>query len=1129
MDDTATAPRAPRLALLALATLLLGALAVLLFPRAFPTIALRIALTREQAVARATAFANANALAPGVTRTAARFGRDEELLTWVELGAGGKDTLAALVRGRDVALFTWHVRLFEPGLDRGAEVVFAADGRLIGARRTMPDSARRPALAPEAARALADSLLARWGTRDPARWRLAASSERTVPVSGRIDRTFTYERADRRVGGAPIRTEVRVAGDLPAEVHEYVEVPERFQRRYAEMRAANNFLALLAQLAVPLLGILGAWGLVSLGRQRKVRWRPAIGAGAVMAALYTAAILNAIPSAWFDYPTETAPGTWLAQQVIGALAGGAAMGLATAILLAMAEALERVAFPRHVEWWGSWRRRGTREVAGLAAGGYALAAFGFAYTAAFYLVTRTLLGWWVPSDVLDDPNQIATTLPWVTAIAEALRASVQEETLFRAVPLGFLAWRFGGSPHRARILAAGVLGSALVFAFGHANYPSWPPYSRGVELLLEAILWAVVFLRWGLIPTVIAHFVYDLVWFGLFALAGTALAYRVTFAMVLLALLFPALAIAVRAVRARGLVPMDPGGFAGAWQPADRAPREPVPPLALGRPLTAVARIIAVITIALGIAGTAYLSRRPTMGPRFTVTRERAVAIADSVLRARGGDPRGWRTLTGIVGDPQGPVRRLVARHGADSLLPRLAPFTPPAAWSVRYVHTSGTIAERREEWEVRLAPDGRMLEVLHGIPEDAPAPEAPPAAIRAAARTALASAAVDTTHLAERELRLTPRPRRRDARVVYADTTLRLPAGAEARVAVTLAGATPLSVERGIRLSDAFERAERAREDDLLVAGSLAAVALLALLAMGAFRLSRRAPAGSAYAPTLIAGGLALAVVWEVASAANAIPARLADYDTATPWATFRATIALGTAAAALIALVLAGLWYLADEARRRAGIAVASSSGGMRGVLLAGGALGLGPAVVGALAAARSDRLAVPETAMDRLLPVLSPTLEGVHAAMLLLPIVVAAALSVAEMARGGWRTIATLALLSAALIPFVVLADPAVTVARAALGTALGVAITAAALRMWGGQSAAAWVVAALAAAASGGARQALGAGTGVDRWGGALAALVTAAAALLVARAAARAGSVTPALPESDPGSAPAGSP
>ena len=54
--------------------------------------------------------------------------------------------------------------------------------------------------------------------------------------------------------------------------------------------------------------------------------------------------------------------------------------------------------------------------------------------------------------------------------------------MFRAVPLALLALWAARRRHAGRWMAAGVVVTALVFGFGHANYPSWPAYSRGAEL-----------------------------------------------------------------------------------------------------------------------------------------------------------------------------------------------------------------------------------------------------------------------------------------------------------------------------------------------------------------------------------------------------------------------------------------------------------------------------------------------------------------------------------------------------------------------------------------------------------------------------------------------------------------------
>jgi hypothetical protein len=244
-----------------------------LFPRAFPIVALKQSLTREVALARADSFFRAHSLAPAGARTAVRFQGNDSLRTFVELAGGGHDSLNALVRGEDVAPFFWSVRAFVPGNPREARVNFAPDGRIIGFDRKLAEADRRPGVSADSGQRLAENALHIWIDDRADRWKLVTSSYETKKTSGRIDRTYTFERIDRRIGGAPIRAEAGVAGDTPTRIRSYVEIPESFNRRYAEMRSWNGLLALLATLGILGIAIAGIIALGRYARQRRVRWR----------------------------------------------------------------------------------------------------------------------------------------------------------------------------------------------------------------------------------------------------------------------------------------------------------------------------------------------------------------------------------------------------------------------------------------------------------------------------------------------------------------------------------------------------------------------------------------------------------------------------------------------------------------------------------------------------------------------------------------------------------------------------------------------------------------------------------------------------------------------------------------
>jgi hypothetical protein len=232
-EHTAGAKRFPVFAAsVAAVAIAATATAVWLFPRALPIVALQQTLTRDAARVRADSFFRAHDLAPTGARTAVRFQGNDSLGTYVELAGGGHDSLNALVRGRDVALFLWSVRAFVPGDPREARVHFAPDGRIVGFTRTLAEADKRPEISADSGRVLAEHLLDTWIAPRPGHWQFLTSSYETKPASGRVDRRYTFERVDRRISGAPIRVDVEIAGDTPARIRPYVEIPESFRRRY---------------------------------------------------------------------------------------------------------------------------------------------------------------------------------------------------------------------------------------------------------------------------------------------------------------------------------------------------------------------------------------------------------------------------------------------------------------------------------------------------------------------------------------------------------------------------------------------------------------------------------------------------------------------------------------------------------------------------------------------------------------------------------------------------------------------------------------------------------------------------------------------------------------------------------
>jgi hypothetical protein len=103
----------------------------------------------------------------------------------------------------------------------------------------------------------------------------------------------------------------------------------------------------------------------------------------------------------------------------------------------------------------------------------------------------------------------------LTSIAISLQAGFWEECLFRAVPIAgaaLLGRRFG-KPWLW--ITAAMVVQAVIFGGGHANYPAQPAYARLVELIIPALGFGGLYLLFGLVPAIVLHFAFDVVWIAL--------------------------------------------------------------------------------------------------------------------------------------------------------------------------------------------------------------------------------------------------------------------------------------------------------------------------------------------------------------------------------------------------------------------------------------------------------------------------------------------------------------------------------------------------------------------------------------------------------------------------------------
>ena len=483
------------------------------FQEAFPIVALRITADRSLVSRQAGEMAARFGWGPSNAQQAVAF-QDQDFLAqcFIELEGGGKPEFARILRDGLYHPYQWKVRRFRPLVTNETSISFTPAGQPWGFSEQIPENQPGATMTPDAARGIAEQAATNEWRVPLNAFQLVESSKKVMP-GGRTDHTFVYERIKERLGEGRFRLALSVSGDRLTRLNHFIKVPESFMCRYTNMRSANEVISTTATFFIHLgygLGTLVA--LVLLLRYRMLIWRMAAAWALGIASLNLLAGLNSIPLMWMYYNTTQPVSTFWISHGLELIYGWASMGVIFTIVFAVAEGLTRRYLPHLLQLWRCWSPAvaGRPLVLGLTLGGYFSIIFFLALQTLLYVVGQRYLGWWHPMEQLIDPNIIAMPCPWLTPLAMALQAGFMEECLFRAIPLAGLIAIGKAFGIRRGLLAAGVIVQALIFGAAHADYIQQPAYVRIVEIMPEAIIFGLIYLRFGLLPVIIAHFGFDM-------------------------------------------------------------------------------------------------------------------------------------------------------------------------------------------------------------------------------------------------------------------------------------------------------------------------------------------------------------------------------------------------------------------------------------------------------------------------------------------------------------------------------------------------------------------------------------------------------------------------------------------
>lgn len=693
------------------------------FPRAFPIVNVEIKVTRGDVLDKAQFMAQKFNWGPENYNNAASFESDAQTQLYVELEAGGSKAFSQMITGTLYCPYTWRVRHFKENETNETSIKFKPDGTPYGFSETIAETEPGAHLTSDQAKKIAqDQASLNWDIHFN-EYKLIESSQEVRP-NARVDHTFVYERPE-KIGEGRYRLRLEVTGDKFTGLNHHVKIPEAFSLRYEEMRSRNKLISAVARIFI-ILYLLGGccFGLFVLMRQRWVIWGKPLAIAVTFGILNLFQAINNLPLVWMHYNTALPETSFLLQYFLQYVSSFAQTVLLIGLSATAAESLTRKAFGHQIQFWKLWTPSvaPTIQVVGRTVGGYLFALFDLALIIGIYIFGRTYLGWWIPSDTLVDPNIMATYFPWLGPVVGAFQAGFWEECLFRAVPIACAALLGQYFNKRNLFIGFAVIAQALIFGAAHAEYAQQPSYARILEMFIPCIIWAGIYLTFGLMPVIIIHIIYDLILMSLVLFVSSAHGAWINQLMVVILGALPLLVIFYYWLKGhRKLVQAPHSSYNSAWHP-ETSPEKlrfyssHAFAQRFSQTVAKLLTLIACIALIAWIFIAAWHHDEPSLR---NLNKEQAIELANAPFKQKGIDfSAPWKELTSVTSGIGIDSRFVWQTSGKDAYheIIKLGYIKPPQ-WVVRRAKFGGPLEDRAEEYNTFIGQSG-PYRFEHSIPE---------------------------------------------------------------------------------------------------------------------------------------------------------------------------------------------------------------------------------------------------------------------------------------------------------------------------------------------------------------------------------------------------------------------------
>ena len=454
------------------------------------------------------------------------FDSDEGFNRYFQHAAGLKAE-EAFITQHDFDLFYWRVRFFKES-QKEEYIVYISPrlGKVIEFLHLIEDIESRVDLGKDISKQKAEIFLQRAFGADLRQYDFHA--EKIRRYEKRIEYIFSWEKKGIYIpwkqgqGGAKLLTEVTVAGD---EIREFYknkfDLPEKFLRYVQKQFILGEYL--FSIFYILFFGLL-IWS-INIVLKRRLDLVPRLTkkwfyyAAGFLIIINAADFLNNLQLVFMAYPTSASGSSFFGLITMKWMFSMSILAFGFIMPGIAGESLYSEVFPKNK--FGSFlsyikssffNRALTRAILL----GYLIWVIMLGLQAVVFYNGQKFLGVWREWQAMTYFS--SAYIPLLSALVIGFTASFNEEIIFRLFGIS-LAKKY----LRNSVLA--VLVTSIIWGMGHTLYAIFPVWFRIIEVGLIGIFYGFIFIRFGLIPLIVAHYLFDVFWCSAAYLLGHSSGY----------------------------------------------------------------------------------------------------------------------------------------------------------------------------------------------------------------------------------------------------------------------------------------------------------------------------------------------------------------------------------------------------------------------------------------------------------------------------------------------------------------------------------------------------------------------------------------------------------------------------